>query len=140
LTTNDINTAQFNPSTPYRDAARPLVPWWFSSSDADSVEEFNALIHPDHQDKLEREGGFCIVATHFGKGFVQNGVVNSVTRERLTALAQRNGWFPTTGELLDWLRARRAAEPEGNGRLPRLEWLRMQWRWALDLGLRKLAE
>jgi len=137
LTTNDINTAKFNPSMPYQDSARPLVPWWFSASDANSVEEFNALIHPSNQDRLEREGGFCIVATHLGKGFVQNGVVNEVTRLRLTQLSQRNGWFPTTGELLDYLRQGRRST---NGALPAREWRRMQWRWAADLALRKAAE
>lgn len=139
LTTNDINTAAFNPSMPYRDPARPLVPWWFSSSDADSVQEFNALIHPRNQDRLEREGGFCIVATHFGKGFVKNGAVDAVTRTYLTELAQRPGWFPPTGELLDWLRVQREQAP-GGGLLPRGEWRRMQWQWAMDLGRRKVAE
>lgn len=137
LTTNDINTAKFNPSMPYRDPKRPLIPWWFSASDAETVEEFNALLHPDNQERLEREGGFCIVATHFGKGFVRDGIVDAVTRARMTELAQRQGWFPTVGELLDWLRVRRQAD---DGALPAGEWRRMQWRWALDLGLRKVAE
>jgi hypothetical protein len=137
LTTNGINTARFNPSMPYRDPARPLVPWWFSASDANSVDEFNALIHPVSQDRLEREGGFCIVATHLGKGFVRDGVVNAVTRARLTELSRRQGWFPTTGEMLDWLRAHRV---DAGGTLPSHEWRRMQWRWAADLGLRKASE
>jgi hypothetical protein len=139
LTTNDINTAAFNPSMPYRDPARPLIPWWFSSSDADSVREFNALIHPRHQERLERDGGFCIVATHFGKGFVKDGVVDPVSRTYLTELSQRAGWFPTTGELLDWLRTRREGT-SGGGVLPGGEWRRMQWQWALELGRRKVAE
>ncbi len=138
LTTNDINTARFNPSMPYRDPARPLIPWWFSASDAEGVEEFNWLIHPRRQEHLQRDGGFCIVATHFGKSFVRHGVVNPVTRARLEELAQRPGWFPTTGELLDWLRARRESETGCRGFLPAPEWRRMQWRFAIDLGSRKL--
>jgi hypothetical protein len=137
LTTNDINTATFNPSMPYRDPERPLVPWWFSASDAEGALEFNDLIHPDNQDKLEREGGFCIVATHCGKEFVQNGIVNPTTVERLTALSRRPGWFPTVGQLLDWLRTRRESQG-GNGLLPSGEWRRMQWQWAWDLGSRKV--
>jgi hypothetical protein len=137
LTTNDINTAGFNPSMPYRDPARPLVPWWFSASDANSVDEFNALIHPSNQDRLERDGGFCIIATHLGKDFVKNGVVNDVTRSRLTELSRRQGWFPTTGELLDWLRSQQG---DTAGALPSGEWRAMQWRWAADLVLRKAAE
>jgi hypothetical protein len=138
LTTNDINTAAFNPSMPYRDPARPLVPWWFSASDAEGAREFNDLIHPDNQERLERAGGFCIVATHCGKEFVQNGVVNPITVERLTALSRRNGWFPTTGELLDWLRTQRESVPGSTGLLPSWEWRRMQWRWAWDLATRKV--
>lgn len=136
LTTNNINTASFNPSMPYRDPQRPLIPWWFSSSDADNVDEFNALIAEPNQEQLEREQGFCIVATHFGKRFVENGQVNPLTRERLSALARRDGWFPTTGELLDWLRTQRpAGAPET---LPPGEWRRMQRQWAVELILRKL--
>ena len=138
LTTNDINTAEFNPSMPYRDPARSLIPWWFSASDAEGVDEFNELIHPRRQERLAREGGICIVATHFGKDFVRDGVVNSVTRARLEELSQRPGWFPTTGELLDWLRARRMAEPGSTGILPKREWRSMQWRFVVDLGFRKL--
>lgn len=135
LTTNDINTARFNPSMPYRDPQRTLVPWWFSASDAESVDEFNELIHPAHAAQLERDGGFCIVATHFGKRFVTDGTVNAVTREHLQALAQRPGWFPTVGELLDWLRDRRGAASDA---VPPAEWRRMQWRWAWDLFVRAM--
>ena len=138
LTTNGINTARFNPSMPYRDPARPLIPWWFSASDAEGVVEFNSLIHPRQQERLQREGGFCIVATHLGKDFVRDGRVNPVTRARLEELSQRPGWFPTTGELLEWLRARREAAPGVAGFLPAPEWRRMQWRFAIDLAWRKL--
>lgn len=138
LTTNDIDTARFNPSMPYRDPARPLIPWWFSASDAEGVAEFNALIHPRQQDRLESAGGYCIVATHLGKDFVREGVVNPVTRARLEMLARRPGWFPTTGELLDWLRARRETAPGDDGHLPASEWRRMQWRFVVDLASRKV--
>jgi hypothetical protein len=138
LTTNGINTARFNPSMPYRDPARPLVSWWFSASDAEGVEEFNELIHPERQKRLEQEGGFCIVGTHLGKDFVRRGVVHPVTRARLEELSQRPGWFPTAGELLDWLLAQRAESGKDSGSLPTSEWRRMQWRFAIDLASRKL--
>jgi len=137
LTTNDINTAAFNPSMPYRDPKRPLLPWWFSASDADDVDEFNDLIHPTHQERLERQGGFCIIATHFGKRFAPDGRLDPVVRERLTALAARNGWFVPVGELLDHLRARRTAHSE-DGHLPAGEWRRMQWTSMLEGVTRRL--
>lgn len=139
LTTNQLNTARFNPSMPYHDPQRPLVPWWFSSSDAESVEEFNELLEPSHQDQLEREGGFCIIATHFGKDFARDGKVNPVTRARLEELASRPGWFPPAGELLDWLRQKRTAT-SSQATLSRYEWSRMQWQFVWDLGVRKMKQ
>lgn len=135
LTTNAINTARFNPSMPYVDPKRPLVAWWFSASDANDVDEFNALIESKNQQQLERDGGFCVVATHFGKRFARGGVVDATLRKRLTELASRDGWFPTVGDLLDHLRRRRFSS---GGRLAALEWQRMQWQYMLDRGIHAL--
>ncbi len=131
LTFSEINLQRINPSMPYQDPSRPYVRWWFSAADAEDVDEFNRLLRPQNQERLEREGGVCIVATHFGKGFGAGGTAHPQTRRLLELLAGRNGWFPPVGELLDWLRAQRADE-----RLPAGEWRRMQWRWARDLLLR----
>jgi hypothetical protein len=132
LTCNDINTLQFNPSMPYRDPRRAYVRWWFSASDAEGGPEFAHLLRPSQQEKLEREQGVCIVATHLAKGFVfRSGEIRPAVRAALEALARRPGWFPTAGELLDWLRERRTGEE-----LPPAEWRRMQWRWAWDLARR----
>lgn len=132
LTYSSLNLTRINPSMPYRDPRRPLVPWWFSASDAEDVTAFNALLAPPAQDLLEREGGVCIVATHLGKGFSRRGAVHPETRRLLERLAGKPGWFVPVGELLDWLRLKREATPE----LPPDEWHRMQWRWAWDLALR----
>ena len=133
LTFSGINLRKINPSMPYRDPARPLVPWWFSASEAEDVGEFNALMSVANQDRLEREEGVCIVATHLGKGFAKSGRVHPITRSLLERLAQRPGWFAPVGELLDWLRAHRSEET-----LPPAEWRTMQWRWARDLMTRRL--
>ena len=132
LTFNDINTARVNPSIPYRDPARPIVRWWFSSTDAEDADEFAELLHPTNQDRLEREGGVCIVATHLGKGFYDKNRLHPVVEERLRLLARRPGWFPPVGTLLDWMRDRRETEL-----LPPSEWRQMQWRWMVDLATRK---
>ncbi|MEO8448397.1 MAG: hypothetical protein ABI647_01330 [Gemmatimonadota bacterium] len=133
LTYDEINLARVNPSMPYRDPARPLAQWWFSSSDAEDAAEFNHLIAPEAQDRLEQEGGVCIVATHLGKRFTKDGVVDPRTVELLSRLSGKPGWFVPVGELLDWLREQRTAEG-----LPPGEWRRMQWRWARDLVRRRL--
>jgi len=134
LTFPDINLLRINPTMPYRDPRRPAVAWWFSASDAEDVTAFNRLIAPEAQDRLEREGGVCIVATHLGKRFTEGGVVNPRTRELLERLAAKSGWFVPVGALLDWLRTQRPGAEE----LPRREWRRMQWKWAWDLVQRKL--
>jgi len=134
LTFNEINLLRINPSMPYQDPSRPLVRWWFSSADAEDCSEFNALLSPKNQARLEVEGGVCIVTTHLGKNFTAGGQVDPVTQERLEALARRPGWFPPVGELLDWMRAQQQVTS-----LPRAEWRRMQWTWSWDLLVRKLA-
>lgn len=132
LTFNGINTLRHNPSMPYRDPRRPLIPRWFSGSHAEGVEEFNSLLSSENQQKLEDERGACIVATHLGKDFVLGGEVDRDTRELLEELAGRPGWFPTVGELLAWLESRRTS-PD----LPAWEWFRMQWAWAFDSAVRR---
>jgi hypothetical protein len=132
LTFTTLNVLAVNPSMPYHDPSRPLVRYWFSGADAEDVKEFNSLLRPEAQDRLEREGGVCILATHIGKGFVENGRVHPETERLLRRLAERRGWFAPVGEILDWLHARRDADD-----LPPGEWRRMQWRWARDLARRK---
>lgn len=134
LTFSEINLRRINPSMPYRDPRRPVVQWWFSASDAEDADEFNDLITPEAQDRLEREGGLCIVATHLGKGFTRSGSVRPDTRRLLERLAAKPGWFVPVGDLLDWLRAER----RGAWELPDREWRRMQWYWARDLVTRRL--
>lgn len=135
LTFAEVNLLRVNPTMPYRDPSRPLVRWWFSATDAEDAEAFSRLITPARQEKLEREGGVCIVATHFGKGFVRDGRIHEPFRERVEALARRPGWFTTVGELLDWMRAEQRVD-----HLSPVEWRRMQWTWARDLLVRKTRE
>ena len=110
LTFSEINLLRVNPSIPYRDPGRPHVRWWFSATDAEDAEEFNHLLRPENQRRLEAEGGVCIIATHFGKGFGCGGKINPETRRLLELLAARNGWFAPVGNLLDWLRAQRRTD------------------------------
>ena len=134
LTFDDINTLHCNPSMPYRDPNRPLVPRWFSGTHAEGVDEFNALISSTNQQRLQDEGGVCIASTHLGKGFVVERQVHPETQRRLKELAARPGWYPNAGELLDWLESRRD-DPD----LPKWEWFRMQWAWAFALIRRRFS-
>ena len=133
LTFSEINLLRVNPSMPYHDPKRPLVRWWFSATDAEDRDAFCDLLRSAAQERLEREGGVCIVATHLGKGFVRDGAVDPAVRACLEELAGRHGWFAPVGEVLDWLRNTRETDA-----LPEAEWRRMQWRWAWDLAQRRL--
>jgi hypothetical protein len=133
LTFAEIDLRQVNPTMPYRDPRRSLVPWWFSASDAEDVTAFNWLLRIENQDRLERQGGICIVATHLAKGFVANGAVVPDTERLLRRLADRPGWFVPVGTMLDWLIDQGTA-----GLLPASEWRRMQWKWFIDLVVRQI--
>lgn len=122
----EINLLRINPTMPYRDPERPHVKYWFSSSEGGSAESFNTLLAADNQERLEREGGVCIVYTHFGKGFVENGRVNDETKELLHELSMRQGWFVTVSELLDYLRMRQPVHA-----LSTWERMRMELTWLL---------
>lgn len=126
LAFTDVNLLRTNPSLPYRDPRRPLVPWWFSASNANDVRAFNKLLSRPALDALERDSGVCIVATHLGKGFVSHGGVDGTTERLLRDLSQRPGYFVPVGDLLDWLRTQQGEERV----LPAGEWRNMQWRWA----------
>jgi hypothetical protein len=134
LSFEEVNLRRVNPSMPYTDQRRPYAPWWFSASDAENVDAFVDLMSVKNQTRLESEGGVCIVATHLGKGFCVNGEVREDVRKLLVELAARRGWFVPVGPMLDELRRRRT-----EGSLPPGEWRRMQWQWARDLLLRRLA-
>ncbi len=95
-----------------------------------NVKRFNNLLSLRNQDKLEREGGVCIVYTHFAYGFVKNGKVNSETKSLLEQLAERNGWFVPVTQLLDYLRKQR-----DDSTISKSELRKMEWRWFLEKAL-----
>lgn len=103
MTVNHINTLQKDKRMPYHIAGKPLVKYWFSSSDGHDLELFNQLIRKENVDALEATGGACIVYTHFAYGFVRDGVVDKTFRERIEYLSRKDGWFVPTGTLLDHL-------------------------------------
>ena len=135
LTCTGLNTLRYNPSMPYHDPKRPWVQSWFSATDAEDCEAFVRLMTPENLDQLESQGGVCIIATHLGKNFTREGVVDPRVQRALQDVGRRQGLFIPVGPLLDWLQVQRG----GSNHLPTWEWRAMQWRWAADLLLRKLA-
>jgi hypothetical protein len=99
----DINTLRACPAMPYHDPRRPYVNFWFASSDGSDCGKFNECIAEAAQDRLEQQGGACIMYTHFAKGFSQDGRLNARFRSLVERMARKNGWFVPVGELLDHL-------------------------------------
>ncbi len=101
---HEINITKVNPFIPYHNPEKPYVNFWFHTSYGSDVDEFNRLLCTENLDRLEKEGGVCIVYTHFASGFCSDGVLNETTKERLKDLASRDGWFVPASEILDYLK------------------------------------
>ncbi|HEY3396323.1 MAG TPA: hypothetical protein VGM19_01575 [Armatimonadota bacterium] len=117
----EINLDRLNPTLPYHDPAKPYVKAWFSSSEGGTVDSFCRLLSEANQDRLEAEGGVCIVYTHFAKGFSAGGEVHPQFAALLRRLARRPGWFVPVATLLDHLQAGPQARPIPNQELRRME-------------------
>ena len=104
FTFGDVNLLNVTPSIPYHLADRPEVAYWFPTADGDNLDRFLELLSPDNLDRLEREGGFCLVYAHMGAGSFNEGAgVDPRFEARIKDLASRNGWFAPASELLDYL-------------------------------------
>ena len=134
LTFDTLDVRRYNPTLPYQDPRRPYGRWWYSAADAEDRDEFVRIMTPANLDALERDGGVCIIATHFGKGYAPEGVLDPAVADIIADLGRRPGWYVPVGELLDWLRAQQPSMPP----LPAGEWRRMQWAWARSLVRRRL--
>lgn len=123
----EINTLKINPSMPYCDPKRPYVNYWFSSSDGHDVTTFNKLLSKKNIDKLEQEGGVCIVYTHFANNFVTEEKINPLAKDLLFYLSKKNGLFLPVSALLDYLLSQRKTKE-----CPPSESRKMEYRWFLS--------
>jgi hypothetical protein len=120
----EINTLKVCPDMPYHDPERPMVQYWFASSEGATVAPFNACVAEANQDRLEEEGGACIMYTHFA-GFDRDPAQYARFKALMTRLSRKNGWFVPTGTLLDFLletKGRRVLTGRARARLER-RWL-----------------
>lgn len=133
---NDINTLARDPRMPYQVRRKnKYANLWFSSSDGHTVEEMTDLLAPENLDRLEEQGGACIVYTHFASGFVgPDGLIARRFREAIENLAGRAGWFVPVGTLLDHLRASHADDSDPG------YWyeLALDLRWVADRIVKKV--
>lgn len=104
FTFEDTNLLGVTPSFPYHLPDKPLVNLWFPTADGGNRDQFVKLLSPENLDRLEREGGICIVYAHLGAGSFNEGAgVDPRFEARIRDLASRNGWFVPASELLDHL-------------------------------------
>jgi hypothetical protein len=132
FTYSEINLLNISSHILYRSRRTPWVNNWFISTDSDNVEEFNRLLRPENQRKLERQQGVCILSTHFGKGFLRDGRLHPRTQELLEMLSERNGWFVPVSTALDFLRSSGKVKT-----LTKLDSFRLEFMWFLHSFRRK---
>ncbi len=100
---SDINTLNACDFFPYHDPSRNYVQQWFCSTEGSNVQRATATLTEQNQDRLEEEGGACILYTHFGHGYVEGESMNARFLELITRLSRKNGWFVPVATLLDYL-------------------------------------
>jgi hypothetical protein len=104
FTFRDINLLNVTPSMPYHLSEKPYVNLWFVTADGDKIDRFEELLSPENLDRLEREGGVCLVYTHLGAGsFNKDGKAHPRFEARIKDVAAHNGWFAPASEILDHL-------------------------------------
>jgi hypothetical protein len=129
FTYGEINLLAVNPAMPYRLDEMPYVNYWFPTADGDRVINFVKLLSDENLDRLEREGGVCLIYAHLGAGsFNRNGGVDPRFEERVRAVAARNGWFVPASEILDHLRN----QPSWTGRLGLRDVIRLDVKFVLE--------
>lgn len=120
-----IDALHANPSMPYHDPTRPYVNFWYSACDGEDLARFTELISEEAQDRLEHDGGCCLVYTHLGGRFAEDIRSDGAWQRRLRALSRRPGWFAPASEILDFLRSqgRGTAIPPGERRALERRWM-----------------
>jgi hypothetical protein len=99
-----INTLKNDPKMPFMEKNKRDCNYWFSSSDGQTIMEFNNLTSPKNIDKLVKENGLSIVYTHFACGFVDsNCELDSTFKYNIEYLSSKNGWFVPVSQILDYL-------------------------------------
>lgn len=101
-----LNCAEIKPGGLYFDPAKPDIPLWFNTADAPDAKAFLRLVTRTAIDDLAARGGWCILSTHLGKGFVKGGEVDAKVRDILEYTASLPGWFVPASDLLDHLHQR----------------------------------
>lgn len=100
----NINTLAACPLMPYHDPTKPFVNAWYASTEGSNAPRFLDALHERNQDRLEAEGGACIMYTHFGHAFVTDGTISPRFVALMRRLSAKGGWFVPVSTLLEYIR------------------------------------
>ncbi len=123
---DELDVSRIPPGRPYRLASTPYVNYWFATADAPDAESFKRLVTREQVDRLVESGGFTIISTHLGKGFVRKGSVDPQVVDILTYVSKLPGWFVPVSSLLEFLLSRAESDALSLSQLYRLE-MRHVW-------------
>ena len=101
---DNINTYKINPYMPYLDKKyEKYSNYWYSSSFAPNQLIFKRLVTKKSIDKLEKEGGVCILYTHLGY-YYKNGKVDQNFVDTIKYIGKKkSGLFLPVSKVLDIL-------------------------------------
>jgi hypothetical protein len=122
----EIDTLHACPFMPYYDPARPFVNSWFASADGSDAQAFAERLHERNQDRLEEQGGACIMYTHTGKGFRHGGGLDPEFVRLIERISRKDGWFVPVSTLLGYLAAARGPHVISDAERESLE---KTWLW-----------
>ena len=120
----NIDTLSQCPAMPYYDPRRPYVRAWYASTDGHDCRQFLEALTEVRQDELEASGSACIMYTHFGHWFVEDGKLNPTFQRLMKRLAAKPGYFVPAGTLMQHLEQTR-----GLTTLSGSQWFSLQSRW-----------
>jgi hypothetical protein len=123
----DVNTLRACPFMPYHNPRCPYVNYWFASSDGNRIKRFLTCLSEAAQDRLEEEGGACIMYTHFACGFCEGGKLEPAFVSLMKRLASKNGWFVPASTLLDHL-----LKVRGDREINAAQQRKLEYRWLGD--------
>ncbi|MEZ5322506.1 MAG: hypothetical protein R2698_10615 [Microthrixaceae bacterium] len=89
----------------YHDPARPMVNYWFTSTDASNPQRLFRHFEPASLDRLEQGGGVSILYTHLGVRLFDGGRLVPRFRDAWERLMERSVWVAPVSEVLDHIRS-----------------------------------
>jgi hypothetical protein len=126
----NINTLAECPAMPYYNPAQPYVNGWYASSEGANIRSGLEMLSEANQDRLEEEGGACILYVHFGHGYVDDTRIEPRFAELMKRLAKKGGWFVPVQTLFGHL-APNGPKPIDSSSLAKMErrWLFQKLRY-----------